>query len=67
MFGGDAGFYFRADGSGKIRIPLQVWSPWFGKPDSVLKDAQKSLSKTKVIDQMMKESPLTKLFIIKTT
>lgn len=28
-------------------------------------DAQKSLSKTKVIDQMIKESRLTKLFIIK--
>lgn len=64
MFGGDAGFYFRAGSCGKIRIPLQVWSPWFEKPDSIHKDAQKSLSETRVIAQMIKESLLTKLFII---
>lgn len=65
MFGGDAGFYFRDGSCGKIRIPLQVWSPWFEKPDSIHKDPQKSLSETRVIAQMIKESLLTKLFIIK--
>lgn len=56
---------FWENGGGKIRIPLQVWSPWVEKPDSIHKDAQKSLSKTRVITQIIKESSLTKLFIIK--
>lgn len=42
-----------------------MWSPWVEKPDSIQKVAQKSLSKTRVIAYIIKESSLTKLFIIK--